>query len=217
MEMTVHSLPDPARAAEQQRTRAGRLRMLLVIAVCAAPVIASYFSFYVLKLRGDAYSDLITPTVDMPASLKLQDLDGKPVAAESLKGQWLLTLVQDTACAAECERSLFTQRQLREMLGKERDKLDKLLLLPDNEPMRPALREALTQQGVPVTVLRVPREQIDAWLKPASGHRLDEHFYVVDPLGRWMMRSPVNPDPSKLKRDLERLLRANAGWDRPGR
>jgi cytochrome oxidase Cu insertion factor (SCO1/SenC/PrrC family) len=217
MEMTVHSMPDPARAADQQRTRAGRLRMLMVVAVCAAPVIASYFSFYVLQPRGDAYSELITPTVDMPATLSLQDLDGKPVAAESLKGQWLLTLVQDTACATDCERSLFMQRQLREMLGKERDKVDKLLLLPDNEPMRAELRQALTQQGVPVTVLRAPREQIEAWLKPAAGHRLDEHMYVVDPLGRWMMRSPVHPDPSKLKRDLERLLRANAGWDRPGR
>ena len=217
MEMTVHSMPDPQRAAEQQRTRAGRMRMLMVIAVCAAPVIASYFSFYVLKLRGDAYSDLITPTVDIPVALSLQDLDGKPVAAESLKGQWLLTLVQDTACATECERSLFMQRQLREMLGKERDKVDKLLLLVDQEPMRPELRQVLTQQGVPVTVLRAPREQIEAWLKPAAGHRLDEHMYVVDPLGRWMMRSPVHPDPSKLKRDLERLLRANAGWDRPGR
>jgi cytochrome oxidase Cu insertion factor (SCO1/SenC/PrrC family) len=191
--------------------------MLLVIAACAAPVIASYFSFYVLKLRGDAYSDLITPTVEIPEALSLQDLDGKPVAPETLKGQWLLTLVQDTACTAECEGRLYMQRQLREMLGKERDKVDKLLLLADKEPMRPELRQALTQQDVPVTVLRAPREQIEAWLKPATGHRLDEHMYVVDPLGRWMMRSPVHPDPSKLKRDLERLLRANAGWDRAGR
>lgn len=217
MEMTVHSMPDPEAAAAQQRTRAGRLRMLLVIAACAAPVIASYFSFYVLKLRGDAYSDLITPTVEIPAALSLQDLDGKPVAPEALKGQWLLTLVQDTACTAECEGRLYMQRQLREMLGKERDKVDKLLLLPDGEAMRPELRQVLTQQGVPVTVLRAPREQIEAWLKPASGHSLDEHLYVIDPMGRWMMRTPVQPDPAKLKRDLDRLLRASSSWDRAGR
>jgi hypothetical protein len=29
------------------------------------------------------------------------------------------------------------------------------------------------------------------------------------------MRAPVNPDPSKLKRDLDRLLRASASWDQP--
>ncbi len=216
MAMTVHSLPDPLRLAEQQRTRAGRLRMLLVVAVCAAPVIASYFSFYVLNLRGSAYSDLITPTVDMPATLQFSDLAGRPVAGESLKGQWLLTLVQDEACNSECDRRLFTQRQLREMLGKERDKLDKVLLLSGDTPLAPEL-QALLAQTPAVTVLRLPADQLQAWLKPAAEHALREHFYLIDPMGRWMMRSPAVPDPSRLKRDLDRLLKANAGWDKPGR
>jgi hypothetical protein len=32
-----------------------------------------------------------------------------------------------------------------------------------------------------------------------------------------MMRSPVDPEPARLKRDLEKLLRASASWDLPGR
>ena len=36
---------------------------------------------------------------------------------------------------------------------------------------------------------------------------------IVDPLGNWMMRVPADPDPAKRKRDVERLLRASAGWD----
>lgn len=190
--------------------------MLLVVAVCAAPVIASYFSFYVLKLNGSAYGDLITPTVDLPATLTLRNLSGQPVSAESLKGQWLLTLVQDSACDAVCEKKLFTQRQLREMLGKERDKVDKLWLIPDGEALRPELQAALTQ-GVPVTVLRAPRVQLEAWLKPAAGQQLSDHFFLIDPMGRWMLRSPPDADPTKLKNDLNRLLKANAGWDKPGR
>lgn len=216
MAMTVHSMPDLAQVNEQQRTRAGRLRMLLVVAACAAPVLASYFSFYVLNLRGDAYGDLIVPTVDLPPALKLTNLQGQPVLAESLKGQWLLTLVQDSSCDASCEKRLFAQRQLREMLGKERDKVDKLLLLPDDAPLRPELAAALAQ-GVPVTVLRAPREELQAWLKPGQGHALQEHFFLIDPMGRWMLRWPVAPDPSKLKRDLDRLIRANGSWDKPGR
>lgn len=213
--MTVHSLPgvDAVRPAQQ---RSGRWRMLLVVAVCAAPVIASYFSFYVLKLNGSAYGDLITPTVDLPADLNLRDLAGQPVNVESLKGQWLLTLVQDGGCDAACEKKLFTQRQLREMLGKDRDKVDKLWLIPDDAALRPELQEAVTQ-GVPVTVLRVPRAQLEAWLKPAVGKAMSDHFFLIDPMGRWMLRSPPDADPSKLKNDMNRLLKANAGWDRPGR
>lgn len=212
--MTVHSMPGADVVQAQQRS--GRWRMLLVVAVCAAPVIASYFSFYVLKLSGSAYGDLITPPVDTPADLSLRDLAGQPVAAASLKGQWLLTLVQDGACDAACEKRLFTQRQLREMLGKEREKVDKLWLIPDDQALRPELQQAVSQ-GVPVTVLRAPRAQVEAWLKPAVGQRLSDHFFVIDPMGNWMLRSPVEPDPVKLKNDLNRLLKANAGWDKPGR
>lgn len=216
LSLSVHSLPDPREMAQQQRTRSGRLRMLLVLAACAAPVIASYFTFYVIKPGGNAYSDLIHPTVDMPLNLHLRDLQGQPVSAESLKGQWLLTLVQSADCDTACERQLFMQRQLREMLGKERDKLDKLLLIADETALRPELLQALTT-GIPVTILRAPRAELEAFLKPAQGRSLRDHFYVIDPMGRWMMRAPVEPDPSKLKNDLNRLLKANAGWDKAGR
>ena len=216
LSLSVHSLPDPRAMVPQERTRRGRLRMLLVLAACAAPVVASYFTFYVIKPGGKAYSDLIHPTVDMPLNLHLRDLQGQPVQAESLKGQWLLTLVQSADCDTACERELFMQRQLREMLGKERDKVDKLLLISDEAALRPELVQALTT-GIPVTILRAPRAELEAFLKPAQGHALRDHFYVIDPMGRWMMRSPVEPDPSKLKNDLNRLLKANAGWDKPGR
>jgi hypothetical protein len=45
-------------------------------------------------------------------------------------------------------------------------------------------------------------------------------LYVVDPMGNWMMRFPARMDAagaSRAKRDLDRLLRASASWDEPGR
>ncbi|UXH77672.1 SCO family protein [Roseateles amylovorans] len=217
--LSVHSMPMPLAPIASDAPRRARWQMWLVLLVCAAPVIASYFSFYVLDLRGSAYSELITPTRDLPADLPLRTLAGEPVRAESLKGQWLLTYVPDAgaSCADACERMLFMQRQLRQMLGKDRDRLDKLVLLPDELVLTPAQLDALTQQGVPVTLLRAPAAALQAWLMPAPGHRMGEHLFLIDPLGRWMMRSPAQPDPARFKKDLERLMRANAGWDRPGR
>jgi len=46
---------------------------------------------------------------------------------------------------------------------------------------------------------------------------LEQHLYLVDPMGEWMMRMPADPDPARVKRDLERLLRAASSWDQPGR
>jgi hypothetical protein len=217
LELTVHSLPSPTLNADaERRVRSGRLKMLLVLAICAAPVIASYFTYYVIRPSGRTnYSTLIQPTRSLPAALPLTDLQGHAVPAQSLKGQWLIVLVGSGQCDRACDRRLFLQRQLREMLGKDRDRVDKVWLVTDDAPIDAKLRDALAQP--PTTVLRVPREALAQWLQPAPGHTLDEHVYIVDPMGEWMMRSPAEPDPYKLKGDLVRLLQASAGWDRAGR
>ncbi len=215
---TVHSQPSPALAEDPRRTRRGRWQMLGVLAVCAAPVIASYFAFFVVRPEGAGtnYGELITPLRPMPESLSLHRLDGSAVTATSLRGQWLLVVVADAACDATCETNLYLQRQLRETLGREMDRVDKLWLVPDGGTPRPEVLEAITT-GTPATVLRVNPDDLAKWLAPAAGHTLGEHLYVVDPMGNWMMRQPAAPDPAKVKTDLQRLLRASASWDEAGR
>ena len=133
--MTVHDvaapdLADPD-AVERGRTRRGRLRMLLVLLVCAAPVIASYFTYFVIRPEGRTnYGELILPTRGLPA-LALRTLDGAEVPAAALRGQWLLVVVGSSACDERCEQRLYMQRQLREMLGRERDRLDKIWFITD--------------------------------------------------------------------------------------
>ena len=213
--LTVHSLPEPALAGQVQQ-RSGRLKMLLILLICAAPVLASYFTYYVVRPggKGTAYSELIEP-VPLP-SAQAVDMQGRPVLLASLKGQWLLVVVGPAACADACEKRLYLQRQLREMTGRERDRIDKLWLVTDDAPVAPALAAALAATPA-MHVLRAPRAAVAAWLKPQAGHALEDHLYLVDPRGDWMLRAPADPDPAKLKRDIDRLLRASASWDQAGR
>jgi hypothetical protein len=217
LELTVHSMPSPHLQDEGvRRTRGGRWKMLAVLAVCAAPVVASYFTYFVIRPQARTnYSTLIQPTRSIPPALPLATLDGQPVSPSSLKGQWLLVVVGPGRCEGACERRLYLQRQLREMTGRDSDRIDKVWLVVDDQPIPEALRQALQQP--PTTVLRSSRTAVAAWLQPGEGHVLEDHVYLVDPMGEWMMRAPVNPDPAKFKRDLDKLLRASAGWDRPGR
>lgn len=215
--LTVHSTPLPDPQALKRRTISGRLKMLLVLLACAAPVVASYFTYYVIRPEGRTnYGELILPTRPMPTGLPLGSLEGASLPPMDLRGQWLLVVVGPSACDQACEQRLFMQRQLREMLGRERDRLDKIWFVTDDAEVRPALREALTV-GVPTRALRVPAAGLAAWLQPASGQALESHLYLVDPMGAWMMRFPAHPDPARVKRDLERLLRASGSWDRAGR
>jgi hypothetical protein len=219
--LTVHSLATPdlsdGAQATAQRTRVGRLKMLLVLLVCAAPVIASYFTYFVIRPEGRTnYGELILPTRSLPPALSLQTLDGQPVDAVTLHKQWLLVVVSPSSCNPACETQLYMQRQMREMLGREKDRLDKLWLVTDGEAPAPALVSAL-QAGEPVTILRARRDEVAAWLQPAAGQALESHLYLVDPMGDWMMRFPPTPEPARVKRDLEKLLRASSSWDEAGR
>jgi hypothetical protein len=214
--LTVHSMPAPELQSDARRTRVGRIKMLLVLLVCAAPVVASYFSYFVLRPQARSnYSSLILPTRSLPA-LPLRTLGGKPVEAASLRGQWLLLAVGPAGCDQPCQKRLYMQRQLREMLGRERDRIDKIWLVTDTAEPASALRAALDADPT-LQVLRVPSEALAAWLQPEAGHALEDHLYLVDPMGEWMMRVPADPDPARVKRDLDRLLRAASSWDLPGR
>jgi hypothetical protein len=211
-------MPSPALASDEaRRTASGRWKMLAVLAVCAAPVVASYFTYFVVRPQARSnYGDLVTPTRALPDALPLATLAGEPLAASRLRGQWLLVVVGEAACDAACESLLYLQRQLRETLGADKSRVDKVWLVTDAGTPRPEVLKAISQ-GEPATVLRVPREALARWLQPASGHALADHLYIVDPMGQWMMRQPASPDPSRVKRDMDRLLRASAGWDVPGR
>ncbi len=218
VQLSVHTLPpaDQARQALDQRTRMGRIKMLLVWAVCAAPVVASYFTFYVLRPQGRTnYGDLILPTRPAPTdgSLGLTNLQGQAVLPAALKGQWLLVTVSSGACDAACEQQLYLQRQLREMLGKDKDRIDRVWFITDQAPVRESLLPALAKAWT----LRVAPDALSRWLQPEAGQPLSAHFYLVDPRGDWMMRFPVQADPVRIKKDLVRLMKANESWDEAGR
>lgn len=216
--LTVHSLPTPSQALDGQATRttSGRWKMLAVMLVCAAPVIASYFSYYVLRPEGRRnFGELINPQLSLP-NLTATSSDGRTTNLQALRGQWLLVSISSGNCDERCNQNLYLQRQMRESLGKDKDRLDRVWLITDDKPIDAKLQTAL----LGATVLRLNPDALSSWLKPASGQALADHLYVVDPMGNWMMRFPAGIDvanAAKAKRDLERLLRASASWDTAGR
>lgn len=217
--LTVYNLPSPIDVAmeDEARTRTGRIRMLLVFVICAAPILFSYLTYYVIRPQGTAsYGELIEPQRDLPA-IVAKDLNGQPVQLQNLRGQWLFIAVSDHPCEQACGKLLYVQRQLHKSLGKQQDKLERLWLISNSTQVDANFIQAL--QGA--NVLRVDPNELSQWLYPAKGGQLSDHLYLVDPMGRWMMRFPSQVDaedaPTKIKRDLERLLRAANSWDQPGR
>ena len=218
LELTVYDLPDPVQVADAQarRTAGGRWRMLIVMLVCAAPVLASYFTYYVIRPQTThQFGELIQPVKPMP-ELTATRLSGESIGLRELKGQWLLVSVSTAACDAGCQTNLLLQRQIHASLGREKDRTDWVWLITDDAPVPTELKNGLAD----ALVLRVAPTQLAQWLQAAPGHALNEHLYLVDPRGDWMMRFPpalTMEQAAPLKRDWDRLLRASASWDKPGR
>lgn len=216
--LTVYDLPSPVDAAitDEAMTRSGRFSLLLVLFVCALPVIFSYLTYYIIRPQSStAYGELIDPPRVMP-DMQITSLENQASNLQDLRGQWLLVTVAAGACNLDCENLLFVQRQLHKSLGKEQAKLERVWLVTDAAPIAPTLIQALNG----ATVLRIKADDLEQWLSPASDRSLSDHLYLIDPMGRWMMRFPPHPDASsaaKIKRDVERLIRAASSWDQPGR
>jgi len=187
-----------------------------VLLVCAAPVVASYFAYYVVRPEGRRnFGELIQPVRALP-DVQVRGLGGETLQMPELKGQWLFISVAGGDCSTDCQHQLYLQRQILTGLGKDRARTEWVWLVNDQaevpRSILPALQEA--------TVVRIDAGALSQWLQPAQGQKLSDHLYLVDPQGQWMMRFPANLTAEgalKTKRDIERLLRASSSWDEAGR
>jgi cytochrome oxidase Cu insertion factor (SCO1/SenC/PrrC family) len=200
---TINNMTSSPSSSTPSASR-GRLKLLLVLLVCASPVIASYFTYYVIRPEGRVnYADLIEP--QRPVSeLPVSRPDGSQETLSSLRGKWVLVVLGSPACDATCTTSLYNIRQVRMTTGRERERVERLWLL--TEPGEPD--PALLAQHEGLVVRRIAPEHA-AQFEPAEGGRAANHTFIIDPLGNLMMRYPAQPDPSKMKKDLRKLLRAS--------
>lgn len=189
---------------EQQKR--GRWKLFAVLAVCAAPLIASYLTYYVIKPQGRTnYGTLIDPRAHPMPALSTATLDGKPQALDAYQGKWIMLQVSDADCQEPCRQRLHHMRQLRLAQGKDMDRVERVWLVTDDKP----LETMLMREYDGTHILRARPAALKAWLPTEPGTAPSDHLYLIDPLGNLMMRFPKDADPNKVKKDLSKLLKAS--------
>lgn len=180
-----------------------RASLWLIMALCAAPVIASYVAFYFFAPTAQVNYGELVGTRPLPVAA-LQLTDSSPFGIERLRGKWVLLMADSGACSADCTKKLFTIRQLRLAQGRDKDRIERVWLL--NDGATPAAETAETFAGT--------------WLVRASGSDLlkalpaengvERYIYLADPLGNLVLRYPLDADPTRIIKDITRLLK-NSG------
>ena len=198
----------PTGAQKKGSWQRGRWMLLLIALVCAAPVIGSYFTYYVIKPKGSttSYGTLIEPQRPIPDALVVTGEDGKPMKLASLRGRWLMISVDSSACDKPCVTKLYFMRQVRATQAGERERIVNVFLRTDAGKVPDVVDNAYKDTEM---LIADPKE-VSAWLPADEGTQVSDHIYMVDPNGNLMMRFPKDANPSKIKGDVTKLLR-NSG------
>lgn len=188
-----------------------RTKLALIMTIFALPTLASFAAFFWLPpTKTNNYGELIAPTINLP-QLSLSVTDGadtaRSIGEQGLRGKWLIVTRDSGACASACEQKLFAMRQTRLIVGREMDRVVRVVLIDDD--IRPPEELIRRYQGTAWIsakespwLARLPIPRGDA----SNGRAF---FFAVDPLGNIFMRYGADADTKLIAKDLRQVLKAS--------
>jgi len=180
-----------------------RAQFVLLGLLFFAPFVLAYSAYWLFPNwtpQGRVnYGQLLNPTQQAP-KLALADAEGRPLAADPLRGKWTLVQLLPGECIEACIRELVLTRQIHAALGVKRERVQRVLL-------------AAETVDIAAFKARYGAEQPDLlWLRDVSGSNAAMAFFagapadgvlLIDPLGTWLMTYPHAADEEAVKRDFK--------------
>lgn len=174
---------------QQQTTKnTGRRQLTIILVMAAFSLGGSYLLFFSAK-SGSSWGTTNNGAFVQPP-VTVQQLDWRTIENVPLdtSGQWWLWTVSDQ-CSDSCEQALQKLRAAHILLNREAKRV----------------RRGVTTGSAFVT----PEDQPDLVRIGASGGRMDEGIYIVDPNGNLVFFYPLDINPKLLLADLKRLLKVS--------
>jgi len=131
-------------------------------------------------------------------------LNQEELTNETIKGRWTIIHRLSDQCEEQCRVSLYNTRQIRLGLGKDANRVQRVILGSNVSLLDTIGRDH--PDGM--LVLRIT-EGLDTQLAPiVEREKLGPNdALLVDPLGNIMMAVPATLEPAKLRKDLKKLLK----------
>ena len=187
---------------KETATKTHKRKLLLLIAVMIAPIAFSYVLFYWGAPPGTVnYGELIK--VKVLPDVALHKTNGVAFNMNQLRGKWVMLVVDSGKCEKLCREKLYYMRQVRLMQKNEIERIERVWLIDDDK-----IPETSIKEDFKGTIFINARDNKLLKEIPAKISQRD-HIYIVDPLGNLMMRFPKNIDPSKMAKDIKRLLKVS--------
>lgn len=189
-----------------------RTKFVMIFLLFSLPFIGSTITFLVWKPSvTNNYGELLFPVIALPQT-KMNRIDNvadnakesNELVANSFRGKWLMLTRDSGACEAACRKKLYAMRQARLSIGREQDRVFRVVLVDDDI----APPEALVAE-FPDTIWISAKSSPWLALLPSLDSATRNHLYGVDTLGNVFIRYNADPDIKRMMKDFKQVLKAS--------
>ena len=183
----------------------GRLALVGIALMFFVPIFVSwylvFFSDYKDGIKTVNNGVLISPIIN------LSNLDMKSFSDDKIYSQdrtWILAFLIKQDCNKLCQENLYQIRQIRLAIGKDQDKLERLVLSKASLDWDNYKKEYPGQKYIDSSMINfvgiVSAFKSNLELKSDS-------IYLIDPYGNLMMQYKNGTELTGIIKDIERLIR----------
>ncbi|MFA0809641.1 hypothetical protein [Microbulbifer epialgicus] len=189
-------------------TQRRRLQGISIVASVLLPIAAAYIVFYTgmgMPSGTINQGELIQPPVKIDDfKVTFQGKQMPLVNTESPK--WRYLIFGGEECGYECEKLLYTSRQVHIRLGEKANRVERLLIT--GGAISADREEQLKSEHPRLRVLQLNQENIQA-LQELTAHQnvADIRAVLIDQKGFAMMAYDNHHSGNQLLKDIKRLLR----------
>ena len=182
-----------------------RLALIGIALMFFVPIFLSwylvFFSDYKDNIRTVNNGELISPIINLGKIDMKSFSDNK---AYSHDRAWILAFLIQDECNELCQEKLYQIRQIRLAIGKDKDKLERLVIANANLDWGTYKKEYPGQKYIDSSMINF--DGIVSAFKSNPELKADS-IYLIDPYGNLMMQYKNGTEPTGIIKDIERLIR----------
>ena len=193
-----------------------RQKFVMIFLIFSIPFVGSTIAFFFWKpTKTNNYGELLSPVMTLPetrlAYINAEGAD-KVSAERALRGKWMMLTRDSGACAATCQKKLYAMRQAQLVIGRERDRVLRVVLVDDDVMPSDALQKQfagtiwISAKSSPwlATLPKIKSESGSA----SASYTVDA-IYGVDTIGNIFIRYSGDPDIKRMSSDFQKVLKAS--------
>jgi len=168
-----------------------KFTFFILIGVFVSPLVLATYFYFQDTFQGHIttnHGQLIQPPITL-----------EQLGLKKYQGHWLLLVYNPEQCGELCLNNLYKMRQVRVALGKDRNRVERVLI--DYRPNQ-SLQAKLANQYRGTALASGDPDAINRNLRAG-------YLYIVDPLGNLMMGYGPNAQAEGLFEDLKKLLKVS--------